>query len=153
MARKTALIKISGDLLSKKEVIDKIKEISKEYFTVITVGGGTQISEAFQEKGFPIKFEPLGRETESLEKKQLARDILEKNQMEIQDFLAEEGIAATVIVPFVDVASVLCPINGDIFVLATYLGFDSLYIFTLKEREEQKRKDFEKYPKIKVIGF
>ncbi|HUD08989.1 MAG TPA: hypothetical protein VMQ48_02770, partial [Candidatus Saccharimonadales bacterium] len=72
MARKTALIKISGDLLSKKEVIDKIKEISKEYFTVITVGGGTQISETFQKKGFLIKFGPLGRETGSLEEKQLA---------------------------------------------------------------------------------
>jgi hypothetical protein len=153
MSRKTALIKISGDLLSKKEVIDKIREISKEYFTVIAVGGGTQISEAFRQKGFPIKFGPLGRETGSLEEKQLTRDILEKNQMEIQDFLAKEGITATVIIPFMDVASVLCPINGDIFVLTAYLGFDKLYMFTLKEREEQKRKDFEKYPKIKVVGF
>lgn len=153
MARKTALIKISGDLISRKEVIDKIREISKEYFTVITVGGGSQISEAFQNKGFPIKFGPLGRETGSLEEKQLARDVLEKNQMEIQDFLAEEGITATAIIPFIDMASVLCPINGDIFVLAAYLGFDELYIFTLEEREEQKRKDFEKYQKIKVVGF
>lgn len=74
-----ALIKISGDLISKKEVIDKIREISQEYFTVITIGGGTQISEAFQRKGFPIKFGPLGREAGSLEEKQLARDVLEKN--------------------------------------------------------------------------
>jgi acetylglutamate kinase len=153
MARKTALIKISGDLLSKKEVTEKIREISQEYFTVVTVGGGTQISEAFQQKGFPIKFGPLGRETGSLEEKQLARDVLEKNQMEIQDFLAAEGIVATVIVPFTDVASVLCPINGDVFVLAAYLGFDELHVFTLKERTEKKRKEFEKYPKIKVTGF
>ncbi len=153
MARKTALIKISGDLISKKEVIRKIREVSKKYFTVITTGGGTQISEAFQQKGFPINFGPLGRETGSIEEKQLARDILEKNQMEIQDFLSEEGIAATVIVPFMDIASVLCPINGDIFVLTAYLGFDNLYIFTLKEREKKKRKEFEKYPKVKVVGF
>lgn len=73
--------------------------------------------------------------------------------MEIQDFLAGEGITATVIIPFVDVASVLCPINGDIFVLATYLGFDNLYIFTLKERVEKKRKELKKYPKIEVVGF
>lgn len=153
MARKTALIKISGDLLSKKEVIDKVREISQEFFTVVTVGGGTQISEAFQQKKFPIKFGPLGRETDSLEEKQLARDILEKNQMEIQDFLAGEGIAATVIIPFVDVASVLCPVNGDIFVMAAYLGFDNLYIFTLKDREKKKRSEFEKYPKVEVVGF
>jgi acetylglutamate kinase len=153
MAGKTAFIKISGDLVSKKEVVDKIREISKEYFTVIAVGGGTQISEAFRRKGFPIKFGPLGRETGSLEEKQLARDILEKNQMEIQDFLAKEGIVATVIVPFMDIASVLCPMNGDMFVLAVYLGFDKLYIFTLKERAEQKMGEFEKYPKVKVVGF
>lgn len=153
MARKTALIKISGDLLSKKEVIDKVREISQEYFTVITVGGGTQISEAFQQKGFAIKFGPLGRETNLLEEKQLARDVLEKNQMEIQDFLAEEGIAATVIIPFVDIASVLCPINGDIFVMAAYLGFDKLFILTLREREDKKRAEFEKYPKVEVVGF
>ncbi|HCP08567.1 MAG TPA: hypothetical protein DIT25_02080 [Candidatus Moranbacteria bacterium] len=153
MARKTALIKISGDLLSKKEVIDKVREISQKYFTVITVGGGTQISEAFQQKGFAIKFGPLGRETDSLEEKQLARDILEKNQMEIQDFLAGEGIAVTVIIPFVDIASVLCPINGDVFVMAAYLGFDKLYIFTLKDREKNKRAEFEKYSKVEIVGF
>lgn len=153
MVRKTALIKISGDLLLKKEVIDKIRAISEEYFTVITVGGGTQISEAFQQKGYAIKFGPLGRETNSLEEKQLAGAVLEKNQMEIQDFLAKEGIVATVIVPFMDVASVLCPINGDIFVMTAYLGFDSLYIFTLKERAKQKIREFKKYPKIKVIRF
>lgn len=153
MTRKTALIKISGDLLNKKEVIDKIREISGEYFTVIIIGGGTQISEAFQQKGLPIKFGPLGRESDSLEEKQLARDVLEKNQMEVQDFLAKEGITATVIIPFMDVASVLCPINGDIFVLTAYLGFDNLYVFTLQEREEKKRKELEKYPKIEVIGF
>lgn len=153
MTRKTALIKISGDLLFKVEVVEKIREISREFFTVIIVGGGTQISEAFQQKGFPIKFGPLGRETNSLEERQLARDILEKNQMEIQDFLAEEEIAATVIIPFIDVASILCPINGDIFVLMAYLGFDNLFILTLKERREQKQKEFEKYPKIKIIGY
>jgi len=153
MSKKTSLIKISGDLLTKKDVIAKIREISKKYLTVITVGGGTQISEAFQQKGFPIKFGPLGRETNSLEEKQLARNILEKNKKEVQNFLDKENIPATVIIPFVDIASVACPINGDTFVLATYLGFDKLYIFTLSGREDKKRKEFEKYPKIEVVGF
>jgi len=153
MTRKKALIKISGDLLAKKDVIAKIREISREYFTVITVGGGTQINEAFEQRGFPIKFGPLGRETNSLEEKQLARDILEKNQIETQDFLTKENISATVVIPFVDIASIACPINGDTFALTAYLGFDNLYIFTLKERVDEKRKEFEKYPKIEVIGF
>ena len=153
MTRKTALIKISGDLLLKKAIIDKIRKISKKYLTVIVVGGGIQINEAFGQKGLPVKFGPLGRETNSLKEKQLARKILKKNQIKIQDLLAKENIAATVTIPFIDVSSVLCPVNGDIFALTTYLGFDHLYIFTLKVREKQKRKEFEKYPKIKVIGF
>lgn len=153
MSKKTALIKISGDLISKKKVLDKIREISKKYFTVVTVGGGTQINEAFEQKGFPIKFGPLGRETNSLKEKQLALKILKKNQIKIQELFAKENIAATVIIPSMDVVSVSCPINGDIFMLAAYLGFDKLYIFTLQEREKKKIKEFEKYPKIKVVGF
>ena len=46
MARQTALIKISDDLINSQEVIQWIKEISQEYFTVICVDGGTQINKA-----------------------------------------------------------------------------------------------------------
>ncbi|EKE19599.1 MAG: hypothetical protein ACD_8C00134G0011 [uncultured bacterium] len=153
MLRKTALIKISGDLVHNQEVVEKIREISEEYFTAVLIGGGTQISEAFQAKGFPIKFGPLGRETETLEERQLSRDVLENNQAEIQDFLSEKKISVTVIVPIREIASVLCPVNGDIFVLEAYIGYDKLFVFTLKEREEKKKSEFEKYPKIEVIGF
>jgi hypothetical protein len=153
MLRKTALIKISGDLVNNDETIEKIREISQEYFTAVLIGGGTQISEAFKQKGFPIKFGPLGRETETIEERQLTRDVLEKNQAEIQDFLAEKKIMATVIVPIREIASVLCPVNGDVFVLEAYIGYDKIFIFTLKERAEKKRDEFEKYPKIEIIGF
>ncbi len=79
MSRKNCFIKISGDMLS-NDVLHWIKELSQKYFVVVCVGGGTQINEAFVVAGLPVReFGPLGRETESLEEKQLARDILEKN--------------------------------------------------------------------------
>lgn len=109
--------------------------------------------QAFQERGFPIVFGPLGRETKTFEERQLARDVLEENQSVIQDLLAEHGITATVIIPVRDIGSVLCHSNGDILTREAYHGFDRLYILTLAERVKSKKKEFESLPKIEIIGF
>ena len=151
--RKTAFIKVSGDLVSRKDVIEWIKKLSKDYFTVICIGGGTHISEEFKKRGYIIKFGKLGREIETFRERQLARDILEKNQAKIQDLLAKNKISATVIVPVLDIGSVLCHVNGDIFVRAAYLGFDKLFIITHDDRLAVKKKEFKNLPKIKIIGF
>ncbi len=154
MARKTALVKMTGDLADlRPDVIEWIRALSQKYFVVICTGGGTRISELFNERGIPFTFGPLGREIGSFEGRQLARDVLEINQAEIQDRLAVEGITATVIVPVLDVGSVLCHVNGDTFVLTAYLGYDAIYVLTLESRKERKKNDFEKYPKVEVVGF
>ena len=155
MVRKTALVKVSGDLVTRKDFLVWVKQVIdvENYFVVICTGGGTQISEAFKSRGLPVKFGPLGRETNTFAERQLARDVLENNQAEIQDLLAENKIQATVILPVLDIGSVLCHVNGDIFVLAAYLGFDKIYVCTLGERKEKKMKEYEKYPKIEVISF
>ncbi|MFA5871002.1 MAG: hypothetical protein WC842_03930 [Candidatus Paceibacterota bacterium] len=153
MPRKNCLIKISGDTI-KDDVLDWIKKLSLEYFLVICIGGGTQINEAFSKAGLLIgKFGPLGRETEGLKEKQLARDVLEKNQEEIQDRLADLGVHASVVIPVIEIGTVLCHVNGDQFVLSAYHGFDVLYIVTLKDRVETKKDFFAQYKKIQVIGF
>lgn len=152
MPRKTAFVKVSGDLIENEHVLDWLKTIAQEFFTVICVGGGTQISKVFKEKGFIIDFGPQGRITETFEQRKLARDVLEENQMCVQDILAENGIMATVIIPVLEITSVLNHINGDDFALLA-TGFDEVYIFTLKERVDKKTKQFENYPKITVKGF
>jgi len=58
-----------------------------------------------------------------------------------------------VIIPVLDIGSVLCHVNGDIFALTAYQGFDKIYILTLQSREEQKKKELAMYPKISVISF
>lgn len=165
MAKPNAFVKISGNLLEKEEVIEWLKELSKQYFIAICIGGGEQINEAFKEKGFNIKFGPLGRITESLEERQLARDILEKNEALTQDLIDEKGINARVIIPVETIATVLCHVNGDVMALSVYNGFDRIFLLTLKDRVEKKRlwveevaKIFEviekgKLDKIEVIGF
>jgi len=154
MGRKTALVKISGDLHQRRDVIEWVRKLSAEYFTVVLVGGGTQINEAFKKAGLPIREHgPLGRETETFEESQLARDVLERNQEQVQDLLAERGVMATVVIPVLDIGSVLCHINGDIFILTAYLGFDKIFVLTYEDRVKAKRRALGKYPKIKVVGF
>lgn len=150
---KNCLIKISGDLTTPpNELVEFIRGLAKEFFVVVCLGGGTQISEAFENKGFDIKFGPLGRETNSLEQRQLARDVLEINQAKFQDALQESGVHAAVVIPVIEVGTVLCHVNGDQYVLASYHGFDSIFIVTLPERVKSKKEDFLKYPKIQVVS-
>lgn len=153
MSRKNCLIKLSGDCLE-GSVLEWIRELSRTHFVVICVGGGTQIKEAFVKAGFPSEnYGPLGRETKSFAERQLARDVLERNQATLQDRLAEENIPALVVIPVLEIGNVLCHVNGDQFVLTAYLGYDAVYVVTLPEREAKKRKDFEPYPKITVVSF
>ena len=154
MPRKTALIKVSGDLCYRDDVFEYIKTVAKDYFIVICVGGGTQINQAFIEQGLTVgKHGPLGRETKSFKERQVARDILEKNQAKVQDLLAEKGIPAVVVIPVFDIGTVLCHVNGDIFILVSYLGYDKICVTTMEDRVEEKKKFFASYPKIEIVGF
>jgi len=88
MARWNVLVKISGDLFKTIQVRNWIAGLSKKSYVVVYVGGGKQINEEFLRRGFPIKKKgPLGRETDTFEERQVARDILERNAMECEDFL------------------------------------------------------------------
>ena len=151
--RKTAFVKISGDLIKREDVLAWIKSIADDYFVVICSGGGTQINDEFTKRNIPVKFGPLGREIENFEDRQIARDILEKNQAEIQDLLESKNIKATVVIPVLDIGSVLCHVNGDIYTKAAYLGFDKIYILTLSDRMEEKKKEFNEFPKIEIVEF
>jgi len=165
MAKPNAFVKMSGSLLEKEEVLEWLRELAKQNFVAVCIGGGEQINEAFKDRGFPIRFGPLGRITESLGERQLARDILEKNQALVQDLLDARGISARVIIPVADIASVLCHINGDVQLLAAYNGYDRLFLLTLKDKVAKKRLWLEKVAevfevieegsleKIEVIGF
>ena len=151
--RKNCFVKVSGDMFDNR-VLNWIKELGEEYFVVVCVGGGTQINEAFRQAGFPIrKFGPLGRPTDSLEEKQLARSVLEKNQLEVQERLAGLKAFVSVVIPVVEIGTVICHVNGDQYLLTAYNGFDILYVVTTLDRLEKKKEQFAPYPKIQAIGF
>lgn len=154
MPRKTAFVKVSGDMCRSPRFIAALHKLTMHRFVVVCVGGGTQINEAFKKNGIKLgKHGPLGRETKSFKERQLARDVLEENQAKLQDALAEQGIIATITIPVIDIGSVLCHVNGDQMVRTVYLGFDDVFIVTTPERHGAKAEEFKDLPKVKVLSF
>ncbi len=152
--RKNLFVKVSGDLYQKPSFIKYLRTVTRKYFTVVCVGGGTQINEAIAEKGIePGPHGPMGRELPSFELRQVARDVLERNQTELQNTLASLEINAVVIIPVLDLGSVLCHVNGDEMVKTAYIGFDRLVVITTKDRLEKKALEFRGLDKVKVIGL
>jgi acetylglutamate kinase len=151
--RKTALVKVSGDLIARWDVLNWIRKLTLTRFTVILIGGGTQINEEFRKRGLKIDFGPLGRRTNTFEERQLAKNVLEVNRAQTQDLLFEHGINAYVEIPVLDIGSVLCHVNGDVYVQASYLGFNDLYILTYESRKEKKAEAFKHLRRVQVVGF
>ena len=152
MAKKTAFVRMSGDLVGNENVIDWIRGKASKFFTVICVGGGKQINEAFEEKGIAIKFCPQGRIMSNFVEKKILRGILNKNQFRMERDLREKGILAKVIIPVIEIASVDCYISGDEFARIA-VGYDKIYILTLKDRMEEKMKKFHFYQNVTIVGF
>lgn len=153
MTRKTAFVKVSGDVCRHGDFLEWVRDLSCTYFTVLCVGGGTQINKVFKERGHDSNHGPLGRETATFQQRQLARDILEENQVAVQDMLAARNICASVITPVLDLGTVLCHVNGDTMVHAAYLGYDTLFVVTTCERHEKKRKQFSHLPRVEIVTF
>jgi acetylglutamate kinase len=146
-------VKVSGDEYQNPKFLDWLKSLSERAWVVVCIGGGTQINAAFKAEGIEPNFGPLGRETRSLYERQLARDVLERNQTTLQDALARYGIRVAVEVPVVYIGTVLCHVNGDQMVRTAYLGFSELYVVTIPDRLDKKRGEFADLEKVQVVAF
>lgn len=117
---------------------------------VVICGGGTEINKALEKAGYEIKYDDHGRVTETWEERKIARDVLGAQEKELQDEFVGKGVV--VVAPVLSAGSVLCHINGDNLVMAYYLGFDEIYVFTLKNRVRDKKEIFKAFPKVQIIG-
>ena len=147
---KNILVKISGDASDNPGALKFIKEKSKSNKIVVICGGGTQINEALAKKGFKIKFDIHGRVINSKKEDKIVRKILEKERKDLQK---EFNKNVAVLSPIISAGLIFCHINGDNLVKAFYLGFDEIFVFTLKNRMKNKKDFFKSYPKVKVIGI
>ncbi len=152
--RKNIFVKVSGDEFLNPRFQKWIKRLRKGAWVVICIGGGTQINTELQKRGYELtQHGPLGRETKTFEERQIARDVLERNQMEFEDQLDMMNVSATVIIPVLTLGGVLCHVNGDQMVRTAYVSYDKLYVITTCERLKKKRAEFADLPKVEVLAF
>ena len=154
MARKTVFVKVSGDMLKNASFLTWLEGIAHAQYVTLCIGGGTQINEEFARRGLPVtKHGPLGRETGTLEERQIARNVLEQNAAKCEDELESQGIHARVFIPVLEIGGVLCHVNGDQMVRTAYLGYDELVVITTPDRLEKKQMEFKDLPKVLVYAF
>lgn len=146
---KKVLEKISGDLNKHQTFLSFTERKARENYVAVITGGGTQINEALRRAGYQVQFDEHGRVTATSIEREIARDVLEKEAKKLKNRFLGKGIV--VLRPFLYAGSVLCHINADNLVKAYYLGFDEIYVFTLKERTKAKEKVFADYQKVKII--
>jgi acetylglutamate kinase len=145
------LIKVSGDATDSPKFFKFATNKARNNYVVVICGAGSKINDELLEAGYAIRFGKHGRETRSWKERKLVRDVLEREEKRLQNKFVGTGV--NVIAPILYAGSVLCHINGDNLVKTYYLGFDEIYVFTLKERIAKKRNLFGDFPKVKVVGI
>lgn len=153
--RENVFVKVSGDEFRNPAFRSWVKELSDSAYVAICCGGGTQINAEYERRGIPCgSHGPMGREIPTFEGRQMVRDILELNQRDLEDWLAEDGVHVPIVIPVFYIGDVLCHVNGDEMVRVAYLGYDRLYVVTTPDRLERKKIDFlELSSKVEIIAF
>jgi len=141
----TALIKCSSRLLGRPDVTARIREIRTTYALRFLGGGGEQISAAFTERGWQNEFGPFGRICQTFDQRLLAENILKRNAAEFEDLLQKAGIFGQMVLPVLDseAGQVTCHVNGDMYPIICYNGYDKFYVFTMEGDVEQKQRYYD----------
>lgn len=146
LSRKT-LVKVSGDAYRFYSFYSECEKLAEECDELdILVGGGTQISEAFNAAGIEYSFGDESRETESERAPVIATKVLKGNKSYVENRLEESCIRARVLIPVLSFELGDFHINGDTFVKNTYAQYGRVIIFTLDGRV----KDFD-IPNLTVV--
>lgn len=148
---KNILLKASGDVLHNSKFIKFAKDKAKKNTVVIICGGGTRISEALIKSGYKIKYDDFGRVVKTEKEKSIVKNILGNQKKELEKIIGGKNI--NIVIPILKAGEIECHINGDNLAKAYYLGFDAIYVFTLKNRIKSKKEIFKNFPKVKVIGI
>jgi hypothetical protein len=138
MAMPNAFVAESGDLIQRVDVRRWLRMRQEEFYLAVCIGGGKQINEEFEKRGWETKFCPMGRMIETLKQREACEKVLRENQAITQDLFVKEGIIARVIIPFDIVADVLNPFNNDTMVFHVYLSYDKIFRLTTMEKVEKK---------------
>jgi acetylglutamate kinase len=147
---KKILIKVSGDVNEDKIFLNFVNEKSKENKIVIICGAGSQINKVLIKQGYKINFGKHGRIIKSLRENDIVKKILEEEKKKLREKLNNNKVYIKMSFLYID--DIFCHVNADELVKTYYLGFDEIYVFTLKERIKSKEEIFKNYSKVKIIG-
>lgn len=148
---KKILIKVSGDLSNHKKFLRFARLKTSEGKVVVICGAGTKINKRFKKEGFDIKFDRHGRVLQSLREHQIVKKVLIEEKQKLKERLRDEKISVKI--PLINLDEIECHVNADKLVRTYYLGFDEIYVFTLKDRMNKKDEYFKNYEKVEVIGI
>ncbi len=148
---KKILIKVSGDVNTNRVFLDFVNKKSKENKIVVICGAGTQINKALIKHGYKINFGKHGRIIKSSKENEIVKKVLEEKKEKLKEKLNNNKVHIKM--PFLYINDIFCHVNADKLVKTYYLGFDEIYVFTLKERIKNKEEIFKNYSKVKIIGL
>ena len=152
---KNILIKASGDVLENESFLDFCRNLSDDTKNkiVIICWAWKQINSRLSKEGYDVGYCKnwerviCSRDSDKIVRQTLAQT---KNLLESK-FKDRENIHVKW--AWNEIAWVYCHVNADTLVITYYLWFDEIYVFTYNWNEEKKRKFFEKYDRINIIGI
>lgn len=138
----TALIKCSSRLLGRADVTARVRAISASYSPRFLGGGGEQISAEFTKRGWKNEFGPFGRICRTFEQRLVAENVLKMNAAEFEDQLQQDDIFGHMVLPVLEneVGQVTCHVNGDLYPIICYNGYDMIFVFTMESDVEAKQR-------------
>jgi len=143
--KKSALVKVSGDVADKEELYGKLALISREYILYVICGAGSAITVNLRENNIPFRFMGGERVIGSQRGKDIAYMVLAAKSSFLECQLRQRGIEALVCAPVIRFGDKICFVNGDTFVRMVRRNFSKVFVFALKGRDKSSlAKDIKK---------
>jgi acetylglutamate kinase len=137
MNLKNILVKVSGDLIERKEVLDEIKDLANQNSNKIDLiyGFGTRLSKELDEKGIHYEFRDGIRDTTSKGLKaafRISEEIREKLEKEFADYNFQ------LISPVKVINGNITNTNSDEILMKEGKNYDKIIVYALEGKDKSK---------------
>ncbi len=123
MAKKDALVKVSGSVTEKEELYKLLSSLATQYKLYVICGGGAAVTEVLRKGQERSSFKDGRRTINSEEGRRLAAGALIKKKISLESELHRRGIPAFVRPSLIPFGNKICHINGDDLVVGIYHNF------------------------------
>ena len=143
--KKSALVKVLGDVMDKEELYSKLALISKEYRLYVICGAGSAITANLRGNNIPFRFMGGERVIGSQKGKDIAYKVSVGKSSFLENQLRQRGIKAVVRASVISFGDKICFVNGDTLMRTLRRNFSKKIVFALKGRDKSSlAKDIKK---------